>query len=378
MRLDSLLAAIDSLDDDDFGARWSGKLVLPKDGWYALGAEGFNSFKVFFEGKLLLSFRNVHHAKKVYYDIQVDFWNFHGDANMHLLWSVPGHDYKAEALAAVDQADGMVMCLGLSPRLEGEEMKVEVDGLRCGDRLTLDLPKIQIDLMKAVMAKGKPTALVLLNGSAVSVNWADEHVPAILEAWYPGQAAGAAISDVLFGDYNPGGRLSATFYKSVDQLPSFSEYNMVGQTYQYFTDEPLYQFGHGLSYTSFEYSDLTTPASTEGDELMNVSVVVKNSGNMAGDEVVQLYVTDVEASVPVPVRSLQGFKRISLKPGEQKTVSFTLTPYQISLWDKDFKRVVESGVLRISVGGSQPGTVKSVTTQIVEKEVNVTSIAYLE
>ena len=349
---------------------------------------GFNAFNVSFEGKQLLRFRGMHHSNKVYqevvlkggqeYDIQVDFWDFHGDANMRLLWSVPGRDQKAEALAAVDAADAVVMCMGLSPRLEGEEMRVQVEGFSGGDRLTLDLPAIQRDLMQAVVEKGKPVVLVLLNGSAVSVNWADANIPAILEAWYPGQAAGTAIADVLFGDYNPGGRLPVTFYKSVDQLPPFEEYNMVGQTYRYFTDEALYPFGHGLSYTTFEYSDLVVPESVAGDAVIEVSVVVKNSGDLAGDEVVQLYVSDVEASVPVPLRALQGFKRIHLKAGEQKTIKFSITPYQMSLLDKDYKRLVEPGIFKVFIGGSQPGSDKAVTTQCLEKEIKVTSIAYLE
>ena len=381
-------APVDTLDDDNFAVRWTGKLVPPQDGWYVIGAEGYNAFRVFFEGKEFLSFRGIHHSRKVYkevvlkagveYDLQIDFWDYHGDATMQLLWAPPGHDYKAEALAAVDDADAVILCMGLSPRLEGEEMRVQVEGFQGGDRLTLDLPAIQQDLIKAVMEKGKPTALVLLNGSAVSVTWADENVPAILEAWYPGQAAGAAIADVVFGDYNPGGRLPVTFYQSVDQLPPFNEYNMVGQTYRYFTDEPLYPFGHGLSYTTFEYSELDAPESVQGDESFDVSVIAKNSGDTAGDEVVQLYVTDVEASVPVPIRSLQGFKRLFLQPGEEQTVTFTVTPYQLSLLDKDYARVVEPGVFKICVGGSQPESEKAVTTGVVETEVNVTSIAYLE
>ncbi|MBN1559081.1 glycoside hydrolase family 3 C-terminal domain-containing protein [candidate division KSB1 bacterium] len=381
-------APLDTLDDDDFSVRWTGKLVPPQDGEYVLGAEGANAFDITFDGVQLLRFYSVYHSYKVNkkvvlkagqeYDIKVDFANFTGDATMQLLWSVPGQDYQADALAAVDRADAVVLCMGLSPRLEGEEMSVPVEGFEGGDRLTLDLPVIQENLIKAVVQKGKPTVLVLLNGSALSVNWADANVAAILEAWYPGQAAGAAIADVLFGDYNPAGRLPVTFYKSADQLPLFSEYRLVRQTYRYFDGEALYPFGHGLSYTTFAYRDLRAPELVKGDEPMNVSVVVKNTGALAGDEVVQLYVADVEASVPVPIRALQGFKRISLQPGEEKTVTFTLTPYQLSLLDENDRRVVEPGVFKISVGGSQPGDEKAVTTQTVEKEITVTSIAYLE
>mgnify|MGYP006277495245 CR=1 FL=1 len=394
-RIDSIIdfnwwdqAPLDTLDADNFGVRWTGKLVPPKDGWYVLGAEGFNAFRVFFEGRELLSFRGIHHSRKVYeevilkegveYDIQIEFWDYHGDATMQLLWSTPGHDYRAEALTVAEEADAVVMCMGLSPRLEGEEMRVEVEGFRGGDRLTLDLPQIQQDLMQEIAALGKPTVLVLLNGSAVSINWADANIPAILEAWYPGQAAGTAIADVLFGDYNPGGRLPVTFYKTVDQLPPFEEYDMVSQTYRYFQGEPLYPFGHGLSYTTFEYSDLQLPDSTDGSEPITVFVNVKNTGTTAGDEVVQVYVSDVEASVPVAIRSLQQFQRIHLNPGEEKNVSFTLTPDQLSLFDKDYRRVVEPGAFNIAVGGSQPNVSKAVTTQVLEKELVVTGIYYID
>ncbi len=394
-RVDSLIdfnwwdrAPLDTLDADNFGVRWSGKLVPPQDGWYVLGAEGFNAFRLFFEGRELLSFRGIHHSRKVYeevilkegveYDIQIDFWDYHGDATMQLLWSTPGHDYKAEALAVAEEADAVVMCMGLSPRLEGEEMRVEVEGFRGGDRLTLDLPQIQQDLMQEIVALGKPTVLVLLNGSALSINWADANIPAILEAWYPGQAAGTAIADVLFGDYNPGGRLPVTFYKSVEQLPPFEEYNMESQTYRYFKEEPLYPFGFGLSYTTFEYRDLVLPDSVNGSEAIKLSVVVKNTGSIAGDEVVQVYVSDVEASVPVALRSLQQFQRIHLNPGEETTVNLTLTPQQLSLLDKDYRRVVEPGLFKIAVGGSQPNVSKAETTQVLEKDLMVTGIHYLE
>jgi len=381
-------APLDSLDDDNFGVRWTGKLVVPEDGWYVLGAEGFNGFRVKFEGKDLLRFRGVHESRKVYkevvlkagaeYDLQVEFFDFHGDASMHLLWSTPGHDYKAEAMAAAEKADAVVMCMGLSPRLEGEEMKVEVQGFKGGDRLTLDLPKIQRDLMRSISALGKPTVLVLLNGSAVSINWAAENVPAILEAWYPGQAAGTAIADVLFGDYNPAGRLPVTFYKSVDDLPPFDEYNMVGHTYRYFRGEPLFPFGYGLSFTTFEYSDVQMPAEISGDEAFEVSALVKNSASRDGEEVVQLYVTDDKASVAVPVRSLKGFCRIALKAGEEKRVAFKLTPYDLSLLDKDYRRVVEPGDFTISIGGGQPGMQVASSTQVLEQKLRVKNSAYLE
>jgi beta-glucosidase len=234
-------------------------------------------------------------------------------------------------------------------------MDVPVEGFSGGDRMTLDLPRTQEGLLKKVQTLGKPVVLVLLNGSALSVNWASQNVPAILEAWYPGQAAGTAIADVLFGDYNPAGRLPVTFYKTVDDLPPFSDYALEGKTYRYFRKEPLYPFGYGLSYTRFAYSRLQVPRSVPAGEGFEISVMVENTGKIAGEEVVELYVRDVEASVPVPVRSLQGFERVLLMPGEKKTVRFRLTPRQLSLIDEEGRRVVEPGIFEIAVGGGQPG-----------------------
>jgi beta-glucosidase len=189
--------------------------------------------------------------------------------------------------------------------------------------------------------------VVLLSGSALAVNWANENAAAILTAWYPGGEGGTAIADVLFGDYNPAGRLPITFYKSVDQLPPFTDYSMAGRTYRYFKGEPLYPFGYGLSYTKFVYRNLRS----EVGNSVKVSVDVMNAGDRAGDEVVQLYLTDVVASAPVPIRALVGFDRISLRPREKRTVTFTITPRQMSLIDDRGKRVIEPGEFMISAGG---------------------------
>ena len=187
------------------------------------------------------------------------------------------------------------------------------------------------------------------------MNNAQEKASAVLLAGYPGQQGGNAIADVIFGDYNPAGRLPVTYYKSIDQIPAFDNYDMQGRTYRYFTDEPLYPFGYGLSYTTFSYSDLTIPQKTAAGEKVTVKVTVKNTGNMEGDEVVQLYLTDEKASTPRPVRQLEGFKRITLAPGESKEVEFTLEPRQFSIINKKDERVTESGYFTITVGGKQPG-----------------------
>jgi beta-glucosidase len=204
------------------------------------------------------------------------------------------------------------------------------------------------------VALGKPTALVLMSGSAVAVNWAQEHVPAILEAWYPGQAGGTAIAEVLFGDYNPGGRLPVTFYRDVADLPPFDDYRMAGRTYRFFDGAPLYPFGHGLSYTSFVYDRLRTSSDTlRGDDTVTVSVAVTNTGARAGDEVVQLYVRHPGSAVPRAKRDLRGFRRVTLRAGETRTVEFPLTGPALAYWDPDADRwVVENAPVVVELGAS--------------------------
>ncbi|HEU0054383.1 MAG TPA: glycoside hydrolase family 3 C-terminal domain-containing protein, partial [Longimicrobium sp.] len=252
----------EGLDDDDFGVRWTGEIVPPRTGTYTLAMLSTTRWELFVDDSLVArsryNYRDELGDPRVVtapelrleagksYRVRVDAHESYGDAQVQLLWSAPHGDLEAEALDAARKADAVVMFLGLSPRLEGEEMRVEVDGFRGGDRTSLDLPATQQRLLERVVALGKPTVLVLLNGSALAVNWADAHVPAILEAWYPGQAAGTAIADVLFGDYNPAGRLPVTFYRSVSDLPPFESYDMRGRTYRFFGGTPLYPFGHGL------------------------------------------------------------------------------------------------------------------------------------
>ena len=245
-----------------------------------------------------------------HYPIRLDFHEFVNDADIQLVWSRPAGTADEEATSPrAEQADAVVLVLGLSPRLEGEEMSVPVEGFEGGDRVRLGIPRVQEELMQKVVALGKPIVLVLLNGSAVAVNWARDHVPAIVEAWYPGQAGGDAIADVLFGDYNPAGRLPVTFYKSADQLPPFTDYSMKGRTYRFFKGEPLFPFGYGLSYTTFAYRNAKLQPG-------KVTVEVENTGAVAGDEVVQAYAKG----------SLAGFRRINLKPREKRTVEIALPP----------------------------------------------------
>ncbi len=352
------------LPDDDFSIRWTGYLVPPVSGTFHLGCWGMPTLDIWFEGEKILGHNTEHHAfhhekaveleagKK--YKFVYEYKNWYGDGDARLLWAMPNPDMQNEAVQMAEKADAVVLVMGLSQRLEGEEMDIQVDGFSGGDRTHLKLPATQRKLMKAIEKTGKPIVLVLLNGSALAINWADENLDAIVSAGYPGQEGGHAVADVLFGDYNPAGRLPVTYYKSVDQLPPFDEYDMENRTYKYFRGEPLYPFGYGLSYTSFEYSDLELPEKTEVGKPVQLKVKVTNTGNLEGDEVVQLYLSDEEASTPRPTFQLEGFDRIHLQPGESKMVEFELTPRQFSLIGKEEKRKIEPGWFTISIGGGQP------------------------
>ena len=296
----------------------------------------------------------------------------YGYSRIQMVWARPRQnleqELKKKALEVARQADVVIMCMGLTSWLEGEEMDIETKGFRGGDRTSLDLPDVQQELIRDIHALGKPVVLVLLNGSALSVNWENEHIPAILEAWYPGQEAGRAIADVIFGDYNPGGRLPVTFYKSVDDLPPFEEYRMTGQTYRYFRGKPLYPFGYGLSYTTYSYSGLQIAPEFNQSDTVSLSLNIKNTGATAGDEVVQVYLTNLDAKVPVPLRSLVAFKRIYLLPGEEKIVSLKISPEAFTIIDDNGEKVFQPGQYDVFAGGGQPGTgVETLNARIVLK-----------
>jgi beta-glucosidase len=259
-----------------------------------------------------------------------------------------------QAVEAARKADLVIMVGGLSPHIEGEEMKVNAEGFSGGDRTSLDLPAPQQKLLERVQVTGKPLVLVLMNGSALGINWADQSVPAIVEAWYPGGEGGTAVAALLAGDWSPAGRLPVTFYRSVEQLPPLEDYSMGKRTYRYFAGEPLYPFGYGLSYTTFSYSNgRVSKASVAATEEVTVSIDVTNSGEVAGDEVVQLYLT--HPGVPgAPVRALKGFHRIHLDKGEKRAVAFTLRARDLSIVDEGGKHRIVPGQVDVWVGGGQP------------------------
>ena len=377
---------------DDFSARWTGKLVPAMTGRYRFGAIADDGVRVYVDGKLIAEDWTEHAPATVTgevtleggksYDIKMEYYESKLGAVARLVWQPPvvkSEDPYAEAVSVAKQADTVVLVLGLSPRLEGEEMNVREPGFFGGDRTDIKLPARQQALLEAVAATGKPVVLVLLSGSALAVKWANEHIPAIVQAWYPGEEGGTAIAEALFGDYNPAGRLPVTFYKSVDQLPAFDNYQMDGRTYRFFKGEPLYPFGHGLSYTRFKYSGLTLSSSRVAPaEKVLVSAEVENSGAREGDEVVQLYVTDIDASVRVPIRSLAGVERVHLKPGERRVIKFTIEPRQLAVITNEGRTVVEPGDFRITIGGKQPGftgTADAGTTSFIEGRFSVTGPA---
>jgi beta-glucosidase len=372
------------MNPDDFAVRWTATLRVPESGNYRIGLIGTMKFRLYLDDSLMVRSVYPSHDGEFpdprlaqtdpmrleggrSYRLRVEAEETYGDAQLQLLWSPPHETLAADAMRIARQADAVVMFLGLTARLEGEEMPVQIEGFRGGDRTNIDLPAPQEKLLEDVAALGKPTVLVLLNGSALAVNWANDHVPAILEAWYPGQAAGTAIADVLFGNYNPGGRLPVTFYKSVNDLPAFDDYRMANRTYRFFTGTPLYPFGYGLSYTTFGYSNLRTTKPNAGSaDTIVARVDVQNTGKVAGDEVVQLYVKHMGSKVTRPNEDLRGYKRVHLAPGQKTTAEFRVPVSSLAYWDESGRRwVVEREPVELRVGGSSADARVKRTVEVV-------------
>lgn len=361
----------EDMDDDNFSVRWTAELRPDKTTQYQLGIITTCDTKLYLNDSLIAE--TVYHTFNEYgdprlrksnmisleagknYKLRVEAAENYADAQVQLVWARPQPDLKKQAIEAARQADVVVMCMGLTARMEGEELDILIDGFRGGDRTNIDLPKPQQQLIKDIHALGKPIVLVLLNGSALAINWEDQNIPAIVEAWYPGQAAGTAIADVLFGDYNPAGRLPVTFYKSLKGFPALDDYKITTQTYRFYKDEVLYPFGYGLSYTTFTCGNLTLNDEYKVGDSVKVSVDVTNTGSVAGEEVVQVYISHKDAPVRVPLRSLKAFRRIGIKPGETQTVEFVLAPDAFSLINEQNQPEVRPGAFEVSVGGGQPG-----------------------
>lgn len=363
------------MPSDNFSIRWEGEIKPDKTGKYYIGIEGDEGFRLYLDGSLVIdSWRGWGKKSAVYeadleqgkiYSFKLEYYEGMNDAGIMLGWHEPGYDLEDEAVEASRDADAIIFAGGITPKLEGEEMgdHVRFEGFYRGDRTKISLPDAQTSLLKKLAALNKPLVFVNMSGSAVSMNWENENVPAIIQAWYPGQAGGEAVADIIFGDYNPAGRLPVTIYRSVSQLPHYENYDMAGRTYRYFKGEVLYPFGYGLSYSRFKYNNLKVSSKKlKKGKNITVSVEVKNISATDGDEVVQVYISDNESEYPVPVKSLKAFKRIHLKAGRKQRVKFRLKPEDFGLYDDDMKRIIEPGDFTVMVGGSSSEGIKAAVT----------------
>jgi beta-glucosidase len=374
---------VPSLQRNNYSVRWTGKFTPPAPGDYQLGVrinycyacENSEGFRLYLDDKpIVTSTAQMQAERGAVYDksvtftdtnphaIRLEYLHGTGSAGIDLTWIPPAAALRDQAVQAAKQSDIVIACVGLSPNLEGEEMPVHLEGFSGGDRTSINLPTAQEDLLKAVAATGKPLIVVLQNGSALAVNWAQEHAAAILEAWYPGEEGGTAIAETLAGDNNPAGRLPLTFYASNAQLPPFEDYAMKGRTYRYFDGKPLYPFGYGLSYTTFTYSNLQIAnTNVAAGQLVTVTVTVTNTGSLAGDEVVELYLTQPKA-FETPQRELAAFTRVHLDPGATTHVGLNLEPRTLSQVDEKGNRIILPGEYTVSVGSTQPSAASNIQT----------------
>jgi beta-glucosidase len=356
---------------NNFSARWTGDLDAPYSGEYTIGivrvrcedCMAGDSARVFLDDTLILSDETessstratkdtrVQLKKGIRYHLRIEYRQHGGGVGIQLVWKPPAQPLLQEAVKTVKNSDVAVAFLGLNSELEGEEMKIEIPGFSGGDRTTLDLPKPQENLLEAILHTGKPVIVVLIGGSPISANYAQEHAAAVLEAWYGGEEGGTAIAETLSGKNNPSGRLPVTFYRSVTQLPAFNDYAMHGRTYRYFTGDALYPFGYGLSYSTFRYSSLNINRDPKNKSLLRISAQVENISAREGAEVVQLYVGTKHQVADPLIRQLCGFRRIQLAPHEIRSIEFDLnlndTPHRL-------KALSDGGQLLISIGGGQP------------------------
>ena len=362
---------IGDINSSAFSVKYETVFAPQKSGEYTLNTDTDRKFELYVDGKLCMdnNIRNKQQdgqytqyfeaGKQYSIKLNVIFKSRHADLSFNI-----GKTQKvdlSQVTNSVKDADAIVFVGGISPAFEGEG----------GDRKDILLPKIQTQLMRELKATGKPVIFVMMTGSALAINWENENIPAILNVWYGGQATGEAVADVLFGDYNPSGRLPITFYKSEKDLPSFTDYNMEGRTYRYFKGKTLYPFGFGLSYTKFEYRKMKVSDKIGTNDSLKVEVDVVNVGTVKGDEVSQLYLTHLGKEDYLPIRALKGFERITLEPGEKKTISFVLTPRDLATFNDFSECSVRPGNIMISVGCGQPDKSISYVKDTVEIEGNV-------
>jgi beta-glucosidase len=347
-------------------ARFSGFLTAEQSGKYKLSVTGDGVYRMWLDGKLVIEGGRLGNVsttsadlsldKGRKYSLKLEFVHNGGPLITKLVWTLLGDTSLDAAVQAAKVADVVVAVVGLNSDLEREEGDINLPGFNRGDRTSIDLPKEEEDLLKAVKVQGKPLVLVLMNGSALAVNWASQNANAILDAWYPGEEGGTAVAETLAGVNNPAGRLPVTFYKSTDQLPPFADYSMAKRTYRYFDGQPLYPFGFGLSYSGFTYSNLKFSSSNlKAGDALTAEAEVRNTSQLDGDEVAQLYLI-FPSIAGAPPRALRGFTRVHVPAGRTEHVRFKLDPRDLSLVNQAGTRVIAPGEYRLTVGGGQPGT----------------------
>lgn len=364
-----------------FSARYSTGFVAEKDNEVNFEIEGDDGYRVFINDKKVADAwtKNRWGAKQFklavkkdsLYKMVVEYYQGEWSASIRLKAGEYAKTDFNKLAEKYQDADAFVFVGGISPQLEGEEMPVNAPGFNGGDRTSIKLPQVQTELLKTLKKTGKPVVFVMLTGSAIAIPWESENISAVVNAWYGGQSAGTAVADILFGDYNPAGRLPVTFYKSDSDLPAFGDYDMSGRTYRYFNGQALFPFGYGLSYTTFMYSNMKVNTSIKKGTMLALTATIKNTGSKDGDEVVQLYIKHEGNEGKKPLLALKGFERISLKKGEERKLVFKISPEQLSLINQNGDGYQPTGKVTISVGGGQPGITRTTTSNVLSKTITV-------
>ncbi len=372
---------VKSIKANHFSARYTTNYTADKDGSITFEISADDGYRFLIDGKEVINAWKKNRwgektfklatKKNTVYNLVLEYWQGEGKANVALQ---TGNFEKTDFKKLIERhkdADAYVFAGGISPQLEGEEMPVNYPGFSGGDRTSILLPKVQTELLQSLQSSGKPVVFVMLTGSAIAIPWEAENIPAIVNAWYGGQSAGKAVADVLFGDYNPAGRLPVTFYKNDADLPSFEDYSMNNKTYRYFTGTPLYGFGYGLSYTTFKYDALKVTQKAKKDSELSVTVRITNTGKLEGEEVPQLYVMNQDSGIKTPLKSLKGFERIHLKAKESKTITFKLLPEDLSYVTSDGTLKPFNGKIKIAIGGCQPDEKNKTSANVVTQTIQI-------
>jgi beta-glucosidase len=368
---------LNNIKANHFSARYTTDFKADQDGSITFELNADDGYRFLIDGKEVINAWEKNRwgektfklmtKKDVVYHLVLEYWQGEGKANVALN---TGNFEKTDFTKLVDRnkdADAFIYVGGISPQLEGEEMPVNFPGFSGGDRTSILLPQVQTRLMQALKTSGKPVVFVMMTGSAIAIPWEAENIPAILNAWYGGQAAGTAVANILFGDYNPAGRLPVTFYKSDADLSAFVDYSMDNKTYRYFKGNPLYGFGYGLSYTSFKYDQLNISSKIKKNETLSISVKITNTGKREGEEVAQLYLINQNSAVKAAIKTLKGFERLNLKSGESKTITFALSPEDLSYVTAEGSLKQYEGKIKLAIGGSQPDEKNEIKSNIVSK-----------